>query len=188
MSQFSYLSRPLTIQTQKDIHYLFDASNTSLPIYFALKGRHGYKIFQTDKLIADIKIILERFLQRFNTIVIPESRSSFIKIVTQNHHNVVELKKRPKEEICQLALATPTWRKLDKASAKKDWDLMGETFTMNLIKKNKRNDYVPHLFEPLTVTGSVLLIDDFIMSGNTISAMQHAIGTDGEVLGIFYQK
>lgn len=65
---------------------------------------------------------------------------------------------------------------------------MGESFTMNLIKKNKRKDYVPHLFESQPLTGSVLLLDDFIMSGNTIEAMKHAVGCDAGVMGIFYQK
>lgn len=160
----------------------------TLPLYFALKGRHDYELFQKDKLIADIKYLLERRIERFNTLIIPESRSSFLRDISRDIKNVVELKKRPKEEICELAMQTPGWRKADRLSAEKDWAQMGESFTINLIKKNKRQDYVPHLFIPQTVTGTVLLLDDFIMSGNTIIAMKHAIDQDAEVMGIFYQK
>ena len=68
---------------------------------------------------------------------------------------------------------------------------MGDTFTINTIKANKRKDYVPHLFEPYEVPpdSKVLLLDDFIMSGNTIDAMAAAIGrTNYHALGLFYQK
>lgn len=160
-------------------------------MYFALKGRHDYELFQRDQLVKDIQLILERLSTRYDTIVIPESRCSFLRDVTQNVGNVVELKKRSKQEICSLVILTPTWRKNDKQSAIKDWDKMGEAFTINLIKSNKRKDYVPHLFIPSPQQGTVLLLDDFIMSGNTMNAMKMTIASEDLVtidcLGIFYQ-
>lgn len=68
---------------------------------------------------------------------------------------------------------------------------MGDTFTINLIKSNQRKHYVPYLFEPIEVPAGrrVLLLDDFIMSGNTIAAGKAALGlAECDCFGVFYQS
>jgi adenine/guanine phosphoribosyltransferase-like PRPP-binding protein len=104
--------------------------------------------------------------------------------------NLIELKKRAKEEICQIVKTEQGWKKLDLVSAEKSWSEMGDTFTINKIKSNKRKAYIPYLFQKIEVAPGtkVLLLDDFVMSGNTIKAMESALGIqDYSTMGIFYQ-
>lgn len=190
MSQFCYLHRDFQMHQKDEVNFLIDASGTNLPIYFALKGKHDYEMLGEEQFIADVKAIVEQFASQFDVVVFPESRYPFLRKVTQDLTNVVELKKRDKGEICQIVQAEQGWKKLDLVSAEKSWAEMGETFTINKIKSNKRKAYIPHLFHKVKVaTGAkVLLLDDFIMSGNTIKAMESALGiTEYETMGVFYQ-
>jgi glycerophosphoryl diester phosphodiesterase len=190
MSQFCYLSSELPIHQHGNVNFLIDAATTSLPIYFALKGKHEYEMLGVDKFIEDMRAVFEQFASQFDLVVFPESRYPFLKEITKNIPNVLELKKRTKDEICDLVKNTKGWKKQDLESAKKSWDEMGQSFTINKIKSNKRKDYIPYLFEQKEIaTGSkVLLLDDFVMSGNTIKAMELALGIkEYSVFGVFYQ-
>jgi hypothetical protein len=188
---FCYIPQHLSVQTSNEVSYLFDASHTSLPLYFAQKGqRHQYQMVNADLFINDLKQVINVVAADYDVVIIPESRFPFLELITTDLQNVIKLKKRSKEQICALTQQNSQWRKLDVASAHKAWDEMGSSFTINKIKSNKRKDYVPYIFEPTTLPpGSrVLLLDDFIMSGNTIEAMLAALpGVTAQVFGIFYQ-
>lgn len=175
---------------KEKINFLIDASGSNLPIYFALKGKHDYQMIGEEQFIADVKLLVEEFASQFDLVVFPESRYPFLRLVTQNLINVVELKKRSKEEICQIVQAAEGWKKLDLVSAEKSWAEMGETFTINKIKSNKRKAYIPYLFQKIEVNPNkkILFLDDFIMSGNTIKAMESALNIkEYYTMGIFYQ-
>jgi hypothetical protein len=189
--KFTYLKRDISIKERDGIHFLLPASFYSLPIYFALKGKHDYEMLGAEEFVDQVKPIVKSFAADFDVVVIPESRCPFLRNLTKDLPNVLELRKRSKEEICSLALQTKGWRKADVESARKAWSEMGDTFTINLIKSNKRKDYVSHLFESVKIPdgSKILLFDDFIMSENTIKAMSAAIGhADHQTLGIFYQQ
>ena len=191
MIQFSYLPNELTVHYHKGTNFIIGANSPSLPIYFALKNKHEYQMLGTEQFISDIMIIVEQFAMKFDLVVIPESRYGFLKEITKNMSNVLELKKRAKNEICELAQKTQSWKKQDRESAKRSWNEMGESFTINHIKSNKRKDYIPYLFENTTVQNNtkILLLDDFIMSGNTIKAMAMALGNiQYAIFGIFHQN
>lgn len=190
MINLSYLPRHLSLSVTNSIHYLFDASNLTLPIYFSQKGRHEYVLVNFNDMFHHIQPLIEQLAVDYDIVVIPESRSSLLRMLTQRLYKVVHLVKRPKTQIFELVKHTPSWRKNDIQSAEKAMYEMGGRFTINTIKANKRKDYVPHLFEPQVVPQGtrVLLLDDFIMSGNTIKAMAAALGiTEYDTLGIFYQ-
>jgi hypothetical protein len=190
MNQFCYLHRDFQIHQKENVNFLIDASGSSLPIYFALKGKHEYEMLGEEKFIYDVKAIVEKFASQFDLVVFPESRYPFLRKITENLTNVVELKKREKVEICEIVKKAEGWKKLDLASAEKSWAEMGESFTINKIKSNKRKAYIPYLFQKMEVAHGkkVLLLDDFIMSGNTIKAMEAALNiTEYSTMGIFYQ-
>jgi hypothetical protein len=190
MSQFCYLHRDFQINKKDEVNFLIDASGTNLPIYFALKGKHDYKMLGEEQFIADVKAVVEQFASQFDLVVFPESRYPFLREITKDLGNVIELKKRAKEEICQIVKTEQGWKKLDLVSAEKSWSEMGDTFTINKIKSNKRKAYIPYLFQKIEVAPGtkVLLLDDFVMSGNTIKAMESALGIqDYSTMGIFYQ-
>jgi hypothetical protein len=190
MNQFCYLHREFQIHQKEKVNFLIDASGSNLPIYFALKGKHEYEMLGTEQFIEDVKVIVEQFASQFDLIVFPESRYPFLRKLTANLKNVVELKKRNKEEICEIVKAAEGWKKLDLISAEKSWAEMGDTFTINKIKSNKRKAYIPYLFEKMEVAQGtkVLLLDDFVMSGNTIKAMEAALNIkEYSIMGIFYQ-
>lgn len=175
----------------ESVSFLFDASFCSLPLYFALKGKHDYHMVNADAFIAEVKAIVDQVAKDYDVVVFPESRYPFMRQITSSIPNTIELKKRGKEEICSLVRQTKGWKKLDLESAQRAWDEMGSTFQINKIKSNKRKDYVPYLFEKVEVEVSkkVLLIDDFIMSGHTIKAMAAAISAeDHSTFGVFYQQ
>lgn len=190
MSQFCYLHREFQIHQKDEVNFLIDASGVNLPIYFALKGKHDYQMLGEEQFIRDVKAVVEKFASQFDLVVFPESRYPFLREITKDLNNVVELKKRTKEEICQIVKVEQDWKKLDLVSAEKSWDEMGDTFTINKIKSNKRKAYIPHLFQKVEVASGtkVLLLDDFVMSGNTIKAMELALGIqEYSTMGIFYQ-
>ena len=189
--QFSYLHRALTTHQADGTNFLLDASFTTLPLYFSLKGKHDYEMINADAFIAHVKAIVDQFAKDYDVVVFPESRYPFMRQITKDVPNTIELRKRSKEEICSLVSQTKGWRKLDLESARNAWNEMGSTFQINKIKSNKRKDYVPHLFEKVEVDPSkkVLLIDDFIMSGHTIKAMAAAINSENySTFGVFYQE
>jgi len=184
----SYLAQDLSVRQAENASFLFDASFCSLPLYFAMKGKHDYHMVNADAFINDVKTVVEQFAKDYDVVVFPESRYPFMRQITSNLPTI-ELRKCPKEEICLLASQAKGWRKLDLESAQRAWDEMGPTFQINKIKSNKRKDYVPHLFEKVNVEGKVLLIDDFIMSGHTIKAMAAAVNVEHyDTFGIFYQQ
>lgn len=125
-----------------------------------------------------------------STTVFPQSRFPFLREVTSGLASCVELRKRSKLEVCQRAQESAKWGREARVSQELAWAEMGETLIINKIKSNQRKHYVPYLFEPMSLpeTANVLLLDDFIMSGNTLSAMRAAIGAPNVIaLGIFYQ-
>lgn len=191
MKPLNYLPTPVAITTEGDVSYIFEATNYNLPLYFALKGRHEYELQNRDVLISHLQNVVDNFVQQFDVVVIPQSRSDLLKRVISRFPNVIGLSKRDKMEIFSRVSTTPSWRKLDIQSANKARDEMGESFTINTIKSNKRKDYVPHIFHSASIPKDrkVLLLDDFVRSGNTIQAMASALEiTEYHTLGIFYQK
>lgn len=187
---FCYLPRPLQLHRTNGTYHVLDATHTSLPLYFSLKAKHDYYMIGKGPFIEDVQAALSVLNDKYDVVVIPESRFSFLDHVISNFPNVLRISKRSKLEIFERALQTPSWRKLDRQAAEKAYDEMGETFTINTIKSNKRKDYVPHLFEEAHVymDARMLIADDFIMSGNTIKALAASVGrTFYDELGIFYQ-
>lgn len=186
----SYFPREMQIKTEGSVQFLFEALFCSLPLYFALKGKHDYLMANEAEFISKVKAKVAEAAAGFDLVAFPESRFPFMRQITEGLPHCVELRKRSKADICALALETPGWKKQDRLSAEKAWSEMGGTFTINTIKANQRRYYVSYLFEPLDIpSGSrVLIVDDFIMSGRTIEAMAAAIGvTDYASFGVFYQ-
>ena len=187
--ELSYLSLPLNVQQEGNVNFLLDASFSSLPLYFALKQKHDYYLANKDIFIADVKSHVEAFAKDFDLIIYPESRFPFVKEIVGDLP-AIELRKRNKAEIIDAVVMNAKWCKQEYMSAKAQWQEMGETFTINKIKSNKRHLYVPHLFQAVNVPSDskILLLDDFVMSGNTIKAMAAAINTtQHETFGVFYQ-
>jgi hypothetical protein len=189
-SLLSYLPSEVLVHDLAGVFHVFPATGLTLPIYFALKGKHGYQLENREKLVFDIQRIVAIQASQHDYVVFPQSRFPFLREVTSGLANCVELRKRSKLEVCQRAQESAKWGREARVSQELAWAEMGETFIINKIKSNQRKHYVPYLFEPMSLpeTANVLLLDDFIMSGNTLSAMRAAIGASNVIaLGIFYQ-
>ena len=187
----SWLPRHLPAQTQGRVRYLMDASHCSLPLYFSLKGKHGYALDNAAPFIAAVQAQVANVATGFDLVAYPESRFPFLRMVTGGIAHAVEIKKRGKADICARAMAGRKWSKLERRSQERAWAEMGDAFTINLIKSNQRRHYVPHLFENVEVVpgARVLLLDDFIMSGMTLQALAAALGRqDCDAFGVFFQR
>lgn len=185
----SYLSAP-SVRQQGAVRYVFDATNLTLPLYFALKGKHHYQLENREAFVAAIRRTVELEASNADVVVFPESRFSFLREITAGLDNTVELKKRSKLEICQLAQAHATWNREARRSQEAGWAEMGASFLINKVKSNQRKHYVPFLLERADIAENsrVLLLDDFIMSGNTLKAMRAAVTVPQvTALGIFFQ-
>lgn len=184
-----YLPQALHLKKSGRLQYIFDANGASLPLYFALKGKHGYSLDNQDVFRDAVRGVVEQVAQAYDLVVYPQSRFPFLQELVAGLPNTQRLVKRSKEAVIQSALEHAHWNKLERQSQQRCWAEMGETFTINLVKSNQRKHYVPHLFERVELgERRVLLLDDFIMSGNTLSAMLAAIGrSECDSLGVFYQ-
>lgn len=185
----SYLSAP-PVRQQGAVRYVFDATNLTLPLYFALKGKHHYRLENRAAFVTDMRRMVEREVSEADLVVFPESRFSFLQEITAGLDNTLELKKRSKQEICQLAQEHARWNREARRSQEAGWAEMGEFFLINKVKSNQRKHYVPFLFRhaALPESNRVLLLDDFIMSGNTLKAMRAAVTVpDMTALGVFFQ-
>jgi hypothetical protein len=180
----------LTVQKHGLVRYVFEASGLTLPLYFALKGKHGFILTNASELVAGLQPLLQKVAMNFDVIICPQSRYPFVSQLASGLPHVLELKKREKREVCEFAGATARWSRAERLSQEKTWAAMGETFIMNAIKSNQRRHYIPHLFAPVQLdqTARVLLLDDFIMSGDTLAAMQAALHRDKcDAFSVFYQ-
>lgn len=153
----------------------FEANSLSLPIYFALKHKHGYTLVNHEDLIEYLQIEIQRLSLDFDYVVIPESRSLFLQTICKNTNNSIILNKNSKQTICESFLNSKKWSRDEIKSAQSQWSEMGDAFEINKIKSNKRAFYEPFLFEKKEIAGKVLLLDDFKRSGSTMRAMQCAI-------------
>lgn len=186
----SWLPRPLQLQAAGRTRYLLDASFCSLPLYFALKGKHEYVLTNPGPFVEAVQAQVATVAAEYDLVVFPESRFPFLQQVTAGVPHAVEMRKRAKDEVFERALAAHKWSKLERESQARARAEMGDAFTINLIKSNQRHRYAPHLFQELApATGSrVLLLDDFIMSGMTLRALEAALGRqDCDSFGVFYQ-
>jgi len=168
-----------------------DASHCSLPLYFAVKGKHNYALANEAEFVSEVKKAVEQVVEGYDLVVYPESRYPFLRQVTADLPQARELKKRAKEDICARTIASRKWSKLERLSQERAWAEMGEGFTINKVKSNQRRHYAPHIFEALDVTGAerILLLDDFIMSGNTLAAMAASLAvSEYHAFGVFYQR
>lgn len=184
-----YIPHPLTVKADQNTRYLFKASHTSLPLYFALKGKHGYQLENREDFVGAVQAVVEDFTRDYDLVVYPESRFSFLSELVENLPAAVQLRKRSKLDVIAEARAHARWSKLERKSQEKAWAEMGDVFTINAVRSNQRKHYVPYLFEPLEVDSQrVLLLDDFIMSGNTVAAALAAMGRERcDCFGVFYQ-
>lgn len=153
----------------------FEADALSLPIYFALKNKHGYVLTNRDEFEAYLQEQIKTLSMQFDKLVIPESRHSFLTNICSHVENVVVLRKNSKEHICDQFLGAQKWSKDEIKSAQSQWRDMPGGFEINKIKSNKRQFYEPFLFEKKRVEGRVLLLDDFKRSGSTMRAMTNAL-------------
>lgn len=179
------------MHTDGATHFLMDASHCSLPLYFAVKGKHNYALVNEAEFVAAIRSVVESVATGYDLIVFPESRYPFLRQVTAGLPQARELKKRAKGDICARTMASRKWSKLERLSQERAWAEMGESFTINKVKSNQRRHYAPHIFESEDAAGAqrILLLDDFIMSGNTLAAMAASLGvSDYHAFGVFYQR
>ena len=153
----------------------FEADALSLPIYFALKNKHGYVLTNRDEFEAHLQEQIKTLSMQFDKLVIPESRHSFLTNICSHIENVLVLRKNSKEHICEKFLQSQKWSKDEIKSAQSQWRDMPGGFEINKIKSNKRQFYEPFLFEKKRVEGRVLLLDDFKRSGSTMRAMTNAL-------------
>lgn len=186
-----WVPRQLPVAIDAGIRYLLDASFGSLPIYFALKGKHDYVLANADAFLAEVRQQVELVAADYDVVAYPESRFPFLRTVVAGLSNAVELRKRFKDEIFELAGAGHKWSKLERLSQAQARAKMGESFTINLIKANQRQRYAPFLFQPVSLApgARVLLLDDFIMTGMTLRAMEACMGREGcDAFGVFCQR
>jgi hypothetical protein len=54
-------------------------------------------------------------------------------------------------------LASAGWKRKERISQEQAWAEMGEALTINKIKSNRREHYVPYLFQPLAFSGNSTL-------------------------------
>lgn len=186
----NWLPQRLQVQTSGRVRYLMDASFCSLPLYFALKGKHDYALGNPRLFVEAVREQVLDVAAGYDLVAYPESRFPFLRQVTAGVAHAVEMRKRSKDEVFAHALAAHKWSKLEKESQARARAEMGEAFTINLIKSNQRHRYAPHLFQELTVApdARVLLLDDFIMSGMTLLALEAALGCPScDAFGVFFQ-
>lgn len=185
----SYWPQALSVKASATVRYVFDASHASLPLYFAVKKKHGYSLTNPDTFVAALRRVVEEVAAGYDMVVYPESRFSFVSELV-NNLPAQQLRKRRKAQVIELAMANAGWSKQERQSQERCWQEMGESFTINLVKANQRKCYVPYLFEPLGVGQQrVLFVDDFIMSGNTQAAAWAAMGLpEGDSFGVFHQS
>lgn len=153
----------------------FEANALSLPIYFALKSKHDYVLTNRDEFEAYLQDQIKKLSIHFDTIIIPESRHSFLTNICSYIENIGVLSKNSKEHICENFLKSQKWSKDEIKSAQAHWRDMPGGFEINKIKSNKRQFYEQFLFEKKRVEGRVLLLDDFKRSGSTMRAMTNAL-------------
>jgi hypothetical protein len=190
-TNLSFCPADLPVQRQNNVRYLLEASFCSLPLYFAVKGKHNYALVNEAAFIAAVRAAVLPLTADYDLIVYPESRFPFLRHVLAGVPHARELKKRAKADVCARTMASRKWSKLERVSQERAWSEMGETFTINKVKSNQRRHYAPHIFEPLDTAGAerILLLDDFIMSGNTLAAMAASLGLEHfEAFGVFYQR
>lgn len=186
----SWFPRSLPVKEAGRIRYLLDASFCSLPLYFALKGKHDYALENAAPFIAAVQAKVEALAAEYDLVVFPESRFPFLRMVTAGVPHAQEMQKRPKAEVFERALGAHKWSKLERQSQDRAREEMGEAFTINLIKSNQRHRYAPHLFQRVEVPpdARVLLLDDFIMSGVTLIALKAGLGlSECDAFGVFLQ-
>jgi hypothetical protein len=185
------LTGPLALRRQGRVSFALDASFFSLPLYFALKERHGYALDNAQAFVASLAPLAREAAAGFDRVVFPQSRFGFARALAEaTGVRASELQKRSKADVCARALASAKWSRAERESQARAWAQMGESFSIHPIKSNQRARYVPHLFEPLAIgeRERVLLIDDFVMSGGTVAAMEAALGRSGcDVFGAFFQ-
>ncbi len=201
--ELSYFAQDLSPQydPSRNLWFLMAATGWSLPLYFALKNKHGYRLANRSDFVAQVTSLVGAFSRDYASLVIPQSRSTFIEEVAQGCQKPVhQLRKRSKADICERALALATWSRLERESQARAWAEMGKDFAINVIKSNQRHHYVAHLFEPLKelrAEARTLILDDFVMSGNTLAAMKSVMSTDSDspgkgagadVFAVFYQQ
>jgi hypothetical protein len=169
---------------------LFEAAHASLPLYFALKGKHGYELQNREDFVQAVRAVVEETARQYDLVVYPESRFSFLSELVANLPTMAQLRKRSKSDVIANAQAHAGWSKLERKSQERAWAEMGDVFTINAVKANQRGHYVPYLFEAIALdTQRVLFLDDFIMSGNTVAAALAAIGRERcDCFGVFYQQ
>jgi len=168
-----------------------DATHCTLPLYFAVKGKHSYNLVNEPDFVAAVRTAVQAVAADYDLVAYPESRFPFLRQLTAGLPNARELKKRTKADICALTMASRKWSKLERASQERAWSEMGDSFTINKVKSNQRKHYAPFIFEPVVVPAGqrVLLLDDFIMSGNTLTAMAASLDVrDYAAFGVFYQR
>ena len=186
----SFCPTQLPLKSAGHVTYLMEASFCSLPLYFAVKGKHNYAMANETAFVEAVRIAVASIANQYDLIVFPESRYPFLRQVTEGLPQARELKKRAKADVCARTMASRKWSKLERVSQERAWAEMGETFTINKVKSNQRKHYAPHIFEELDTAGAqrILLLDDFIMSGNTLAAMAASLKLDCyEAFGVFYQ-
>jgi len=186
----SWLPRPLPVRRAGSVQYLMDASFCSLPLYFALKGKHDYAMVNQAPFIQAVRERVAEVAGGYDLVVYPESRFPVLRQVTEGLANAAEMRKRSKAEVCVRTMGSRKWSKLERQSQERAFSQMGDAFTINLIKSNQRQHYAPHLFEGIAVApgARVLLLDDFIMSGMTLQAMSAGLGLQNcDAFGVFYQ-
>ena len=189
-TSLSYVPQAMPRKNIGSTSYLLAADQNSLPLYFSLKSKHDYVLVNREKFVSAVRAEIEPVAKSYDVVVIPQSSAPFLRELTERLPNVIELRKRNKADIIQRAQATANWGKLERRSQARCWEEMGDVFSINRVKSNQRKHYVPHLFEPILLNpdSSVLLLDDFIMSGNTIAACKAAMGiVDCDCFGVFYQ-
>jgi hypothetical protein len=57
-SLLSYLPSEVLVHDLAGVFHVFPATGLTLPIYFALKGKHGYQLENREKLVFDIQRIV----------------------------------------------------------------------------------------------------------------------------------
>lgn len=186
----SWWPHPMPVRVEGPVRFLMDASFCSLPLYFALKGKHDYAMVNQAPFIEAVRERVAEVAGGYDLVVYPESRFPFLRQVTEGLANAAEMRKRSKAEVCVRTMGSRKWSKLERQSQERAFSQMGDAFTINLIKSNQRQHYAPHLFEGIAVApgARVLLLDDFIMSGMTLQAMSAALGLQNcDAFGVFYQ-
>ena len=165
------------------VSFLETDTARNIDAYLGLKGRCGRVLENADAFLARLADGLRRCGEGIDLVVCPQSRRDLnARLAAMVGRPVLVLPKRGKEDVMERARAL-SWRREEWASMERRFAEMGASLDLHKVKPNQRKRLEPLLFDASGLTvpiGSrLLLLDDSLFSGTTLSACLHALDAAG---------